>query len=87
MTELNEKKIKAPHDVGVEGKKMLPMIAVSIMGGFFAFMGLLVYCETPIKNVQMVTMGFGALMSMATGVVSYYFGSSKEGNGKEGPKK
>ena len=47
-----------------------------IMLGFFTILGFLLFYEIPTKNDAIFNIMLGALGAMATGVVTYYFGSS-----------
>jgi len=66
------------------GKKdtNLYLLAWLIVGGFFALCGALMFLQIDETATQAVFMLFGGLVSGFTGVVQYFFGSSKSSSDK-----
>lgn len=54
-----------------------------IMFGFFGLLGFLLFYAVPTQNEAIFNIMLGALGTMATGVVSYYFGSSAGSRAKD----
>ncbi len=55
-----------------------PIIGILVMLGCFAFWFTLLYKEIPAPNRDAVNIGSGVMFGLATAIVSYYFGSSKD---------
>lgn len=58
------------------GGRMNGVLAVFILLGFFAVVGMMFFDVIPEPNKEVLYMLLGALGTMATQVVAYYFGSS-----------
>ena len=62
--------------------KNLPEIYMYVLGalitiGFFVLLGLLIFKGVPDENKEVLYLVIGALISSFTGVVQFFFGSSK----------
>lgn len=59
------------------------ILGALIMFGFFSLLGALLFYTVPEKNQDIFNIMLGALGTMATGVVTYYFGSSAGSRAKD----
>lgn len=59
------------------------IIGISLVFGFFALLGILIFTEVPIHNQQILNIMLGSLGTMTTAVVTYYFGSSSSSAKKD----
>lgn len=59
------------------------IIGISLVFGFFALLGILIFTEVPIHNQQILNIMLGSLGTMTTAVVTYYFGSSNSSAKKD----
>lgn len=59
------------------------IIGISLVFGFFALLGILIFSEVPIHNQQILNIMLGSLGTMTTAVVTYYFGSSNSSAKKD----
>lgn len=51
--------------------------------GFFVLLGLLFFKDLPENNESILNIMIGSLATMSTGIISYYFGSSKGSQDKD----
>jgi len=59
------------------------VIGMTLVFGFFALLGILIFSEVPIHNQQILNIMLGSLGTMTTAVVTYYFGSSNSSAKKD----
>ena len=60
----------------------LYILAWSVILGFFALVGIMMFVDLPTSSSQAVGILFGGLVAGFTGVVQYFFGSSKSSRDK-----
>lgn len=53
------------------------VLGALIVVGFFVLLGLLIFKGVPAENKEVLYLVIGALISSFTGVVQFFFGSSK----------
>lgn len=54
-----------------------PVLGLFVTGGFFGLLGLMAFHDLPPGNTQILNIMLGSLGAGFTGVLSYYFGSSR----------
>lgn len=64
-------------------QQMRSSLAILNLIGVFALIGFLVIRGVPAANKDMVYMAVGLLLGSYTGIMSYYFGSSKNETDKQ----
>jgi drug/metabolite transporter (DMT)-like permease len=53
------------------------LLGIIILIGFMALLGILIFIGIPEQNSELLYLAVGALITMAVGVVNYFYGSSK----------
>ena len=84
LAEINAEDRNSARNREIQRKDSTPAIlGSSIMLGFFGILSLLLFYTVPEENKAIFNIMLGALGTMATGVVSYYFGSSAGSRAKD----